>query len=111
MNVRPGKQTTSQGDPRHRAGAVAESQTAHYLHRRFKDEPDVHLLHDLRIEDREQPEHDGRVGVCQIDHLIVHRWGMFIVETKSVTGEVRIRPDGSGGLAGCRSERARLPRC
>ena len=97
MNARPGKQTTSQGDPRHRAGAVAESQTAHYLHRRFKDEPDVHLLHDLRIEDREQPEHDGRVGVCQIDHLIVHRWGMFIVETKSVTGEVRIRPDGSGG--------------
>ena len=56
---------------------MAESQTAHYLHRRFKDDPEVHVLHGLRIEDQDQPEHDGTVGVCQIDHLIVHRWGMF----------------------------------
>ena len=70
---------------------------AHYLHRRFKDDPEVSVLHGLRIVDREQPEHDGSPGVCQIDHLIVHRWGMFIVESKSVIQEVRVRPDGSGG--------------
>ena len=70
---------------------------AHYLHRRFANDRDVHVLHGLRLEDREQREQDGSPGVCQIDHLIVHRWGMFIVESKSVTGEVRIRPDGSGG--------------
>ena len=57
----------------------------------------MHVLHGLRIEDQDQPEHDGTVGVCQIDHLIVHRWGIFIVESKSVIEEVRIRPDGSGG--------------
>ncbi len=70
---------------------------AHYLHRRFKEDSEVHVLHGLRLEDRAQPEQDGSPGVCQIDHLIVHRWGMFIVESKSVTQEVRVRPDGSGG--------------
>ena len=70
---------------------------AHYLHRRFSDDPDVYVLHDLRLEDWRQPEQNGSPGVCQIDHLIVHRWGVFIVESKSVTGEVRVRPDGTGG--------------
>ena len=70
---------------------------AHYLHRGFKDDPDVYVLHGLRIEDPDQPEQDGSTGVCQIDHLIVHRWGMFIVESKSVKEEVQVRPDGSGG--------------
>ena len=70
---------------------------AHYLHRNFANDPEVHALHGLRLEDREQPEQDGSPGVCQIDHLIVHRWGMFIIESKSVTEEVHIRPDGTGG--------------
>ncbi len=70
---------------------------AHYLHRRFKGDPEAHVLHGLRIEDPDQPEQDGSPGVCQIDHLIVHRWGIFIVESKSVTEAVRVRPDGSGG--------------
>ena len=70
---------------------------AHYLHRRFANDRQVHVLHGLRLEDREQREQDGSPGACQIDHLIVHRWGMFIVESKSATEEVRIRPDGSGG--------------
>ncbi len=70
---------------------------AHYLHRHFANDREVHVLHGLRLEDREQREQNGSPGVCQIDHLIVHRWGMFIVESKSITEEVRIRPDGSGG--------------
>ena len=36
-------------------------------------------------------------GVCQIDHLIVHRWGTFIVESKSAMEEVHVGPDGTGG--------------
>ncbi len=40
---------------------------------------------------------DGRPGVCQIDHLVLHRWGAFIVESKSVTDEVAVRDDGAGG--------------
>ena len=84
-------------DPRQAAGAAAERQMAHYLHRAFSQDQDVNVHNGLRLEDREQPEHDGSPGVCQIDHLVVHRWGMFIIESKSVTEEVAVRPDGSDG--------------
>ena len=70
---------------------------AHYLHRSFRDDQGVYVLHGLRLEDAAQPEQDGSTGVCQIDHLLVHRWGLFIIESKSVTEEVRVRSDGSGG--------------
>ena len=70
---------------------------AHYLHRSFSEDRDVHVLHGVRLEDRAQPEQDGSTGVCQIDHLLVHRWGLFIIESKSVTEEVRVQSDGSGG--------------
>jgi len=70
---------------------------AHYLHRAFSNNPETHVLHGLRLEDRQQPEQNGSPGVCQTDHLIVHRWGMFIIESKSVTEEVRVRPDNTGG--------------
>ena len=84
-------------DPRQAAGAAAERQMAHYLHRAFSQNQDVHVHDGLRLEDQEQPEHDGSPGVCQIDHLVVHRWGMFIIESKSVTEEVVVQSDGSDG--------------
>ncbi len=84
-------------DKRQQAGVDAERQMAHYLHRAFAHDTEVYVLHDLRLVDPEQPEHDGTPGVCQIDHLILHRWGAFIVESKSAHGEVSIRSDGSGG--------------
>ena len=97
MITKPYEKKAGDPDPRQRAGDDAERQMAHYLHRAFRQDPEVHVLHDLRLEDREQPEQDGSPGVCQIDHLIVHRFGMFIIESKSVTEEVRVRSDGSGG--------------
>ena len=97
MTEKPYKQQITPTDPRLRAGVEAERQMVHYLHRRFHDDPETHVLHGLRIEDREQPEQDGSPGVCQIDHLVVHRWGMFIIESKSVSEEVRVRPDETGG--------------
>ncbi len=97
MITKPYKQKTGHRHVRLRAGDKAERQMAHYLNRRFRDDPEIHVLHDLRLVDPAQPEQDGSPGVCQIDHLIVHRWGLFIVESKSVTGEVCVRPDGSGG--------------
>ena len=97
MIVKPYEQTTVHKDPRQRAGAAAERQMAHYLHRGFSEDQGVCVLHGVRIEDRDQPEQDGSTGVCQIDHLLVHRWGLFIIESKSVTEEVRVRSDGSGG--------------
>ena len=95
--VLPYREGTSSKDPRQRAGAAAERQMAHYLHRTFNDDPNVCVLHGLRIEDPDQPEQNGAPGVCQIDHLLLHRWGVFIVESKSVSQEVRVQPDGTGG--------------
>lgn len=86
-----------EGDARRTAGYSAERQMAHYLQRDFASDPHLFVLNNLRIVDPEQPEFDGTPGVCQIDHLIMHRWGVFIVESKSVTDEVSIRPDGHGG--------------
>ncbi|WP_216317588.1 nuclease-related domain-containing protein [Deinococcus aestuarii] len=65
-----------------KAGDEAEKQMAHYLRRAFGDDPDVHIFNGLRF------EHGGEVA--QIDHLVFHRAGMIIVESKSVTSAVRI---------------------
>ena len=97
MIIKPYDETTPQKDRRQRAGAVAEKQVAHYLHRAFRDDEEVFVLHDLRIQDQDQPEQDGSPGVCQIDHLVVYRRGFFIIESKSVAEKVRVRSDGSGG--------------
>lgn len=80
-------------DLRLRAGMLAEKQVAFYLHRAFAKDPRACVLHDLRLVDEEQPEFDGRPGVCQIDHLVVHPWGMFIVECKSAHGQVTVHFD------------------
>ena len=97
MIVKPYEAGSRTRDPRERAGAAAEQQMAHYLHRKFHRHPDVCVLHQLRIEDAEQLDQGGGAGVCQIDHLVVHRWGFFLVESKSVTEAVGIRSDGDGG--------------
>jgi len=80
-----------------RAGSEAESDVAYYLNREFGQDPEVLVLHDIRLVDPDRPEHDGRDGVCQIDALVMHRHGMFIVESKSVGESIRVSPDGSGG--------------
>ncbi|MCY4135138.1 MAG: nuclease-related domain-containing protein [bacterium] len=97
MIVKKFKEAAHNQDPRIQAGIAAEKQMAHYLHRFFSDDPNIFVLHGLRLEDPAQPEHDDSTGVCQIDHLLVHRFGFFIIECKSVTGEVQVRSDGSGG--------------
>lgn len=97
MIVKPYEQGAVHKDPRQRAGIAAEEQMAHYLNRGFSGDEEVFVLHGLRLQDRDQPEQDGSPGVCQIDHLVVLRRGLFIIESKSVIEEVRIRSDGSDG--------------
>ena len=65
-----------------RAGDEAEKQMAFYLKRAFGDDPAVQVFHNLRLEDGGE--------VAQIDHLVLHRNGAVIVESKSVTSSVRI---------------------
>ena len=85
-------------DPLRRAGYEAERQMAHDLKRAFGDRPEVKILHNLRLE---------RWGeVAQIDHLALHRHGMIVIESKSVTGQVSVNERGdwarhwNGGLRG-----------
>ena len=74
------------GDKLARAGHEAEKQMAFYLRRAFGDDLHVHVLHNLRF------EHQGEVA--QLDHLILHRSGAVIVESKSVTSSVRVNERG-----------------
>lgn len=65
-----------------KAGDAAELQMAHYLRRAFGENDEVKVLNNLRLE---------RGGeVAQIDHLIIHRYGFIIIESKSVISTVRI---------------------
>lgn len=97
MIVKPYVERERTGDLFRDAGRDAERQMAHYLHRAFAQDSDLHILNDLRLVDPDQPEQDGAPGVAQIDHLVVHRWGLFIVESKSVSDAVTVHGDGAGG--------------
>ena len=75
-------------DPRDvysRAGAEAERQMAFYLRREFGDQPDILILNDIRL-----TVEDTTRETCQIDHLVIHRHGLILVESKSVSGRIGI---------------------
>jgi Nuclease-related domain len=69
-----------------KAGRMAEEQLAFYLRRAFVDDKDILVFNNLRFE----RNHD----VAQIDHLILHKYGMIIIESKSVTTKVEINEHG-----------------
>lgn len=96
MIVKPKSERESKA-PRIAAGEKAEQQMAHYLNRAFSADETVLVLNDLRLVDPAQPEHNSADGSCQIDHLVLHRWGAFIIESKSVSEAVSVRSDGTGG--------------
>jgi len=66
---------------------IAEKDNAYYIDFRFKDNSKNILLHDIRI------EHEGKVA--QIDHIIINRLGIEVLESKSFTGTLTIKGDGS----------------
>lgn len=67
-------------------GLKAEKQMAHYLKRAFQDEKDLFVINDLRLEMNDD--------IAQIDHLIIHRYGFLIIESKSVTSKISINEYG-----------------
>lgn len=69
-----------------KAGFAAEKQMAHYLKRAFQDSKDIHIINDLRLMENDD--------VAQIDHLIFHRFGFIIVESKSVTTKLSVNDRG-----------------
>lgn len=69
------------------AGERAEETMAFYLKRAFRDDPEVWVFNDLRFKSDDD-------DACQIDHLVMHRSGFIVIESKSVTSKVRILPNG-----------------
>ncbi len=65
-----------------KAGKEAEQQMSFYLRRAFADNKNIYVFNDLRLEYEDD--------AAQIDHLIVHQYGMVIIESKSVTSRVEI---------------------
>jgi hypothetical protein len=71
---------------RQAAGDRQEKDVAFYLRRAFKDDPNILVLNDYRF------THNGEAA--QIDHLIVHRAGFIVIESKSIYGEVKVNAQG-----------------
>ena len=69
-----------------KAGRTAEEQMAFYLRRAFADEPKVYVFNGLRLEQDDD--------AAQIDHLILHRHGVVIIESKSVSEQVEVNQHG-----------------
>lgn len=69
------------------AGYRAEKDNAYYLDFAFEKSKNVLLLHDIRL------EHNGRVA--QFDHILISRFGIELLETKSSKGTMTINEDGS----------------
>lgn len=76
------KQLSDSLDSKIRAGEEAEKQMAFYLKRAFANDKDCFVLNDLRV------IHSG--DVAQIDHLIVTQFGLFIIESKSVSSKITV---------------------
>ena len=70
-----------------KAGADAEEQMAFYLRRAFVDSKDIHVFNDLRLQ-------DDSGDAAQVDHLILHRHGFIVIESKSVSTKIRINQHG-----------------
>ncbi|MDH2918658.1 MAG: nuclease-related domain-containing protein [Sideroxydans sp.] len=68
------------------AGRAAEEKMAFYLKRFFSSSPDIFVLNGIRLEQAED--------AAQMDHLILHPYGVIVVESKSVAGKIQIKDDG-----------------
>ncbi|MFG0293826.1 MAG: nuclease-related domain-containing protein [Phycisphaerales bacterium JB050] len=76
------REPSRSSDPRIKAGEDAELQMAHYLKRAFGEDPETLVFNDLRL---------CRYGeIAQIDHLVLHRWGLIVIESKSITGQIDV---------------------
>ncbi len=74
------------GNKFQRSGSRAEEQMSYYLKRAFGNDEYTYVINDLRL------ELEG--DYAQIDHLIIHRFGFIILESKSVTSKVCINKQG-----------------
>lgn len=79
------KETISSKSVRQIAGEKQEQDVAFFLRRAYKDDPKVYVFNDLRFEYNDE--------VAQIDHLILYPYGFVLIESKSITGEVKVNKE------------------
>lgn len=65
---------------------IAADRMAYYLRRFYRRSNEVDLLHGLRVR-------SGR-SMAHIDHLLIHAWGLLVLEREEVAGRVQIDDDG-----------------
>ncbi|WP_076419248.1 nuclease-related domain-containing protein [Colwellia sp. UCD-KL20] len=68
--------------PTAKAGQKQEQDVAFFLRRAFKDHKQVYVINDFKF------SHNNETA--QIDHLIVYTFGFILIESKSITGEVKV---------------------
>lgn len=59
---------------------------AFYLRRAFSERPDVFIFNDCKFQRKGE--------IAQIDHLVLHPFGFYLVESKSVTGSITVNQQG-----------------
>jgi len=65
-----------------KAGQKHEQDVAFYLRRAFKEHEQVFVFNDLKFTHNDE--------VAQIDHLILYPYGFVLIESKSITGAVKV---------------------
>lgn len=86
MPIVTSKQDKAFADIRQVAGDKQERDVAFYLRRQFKDRDDIYVFNDYAFSYKGEN--------AQIDHLVVHRYGFMILESKSIFGEVKVNNTG-----------------
>lgn len=72
---------------RAQSGQKAEKQMAYYLDRAFGQREDVFVINDLRL------ANDYGMAT-QIDHLVLSKYGITLIESKSVYGKITVNSQG-----------------
>ena len=80
------KEMSKSSNPLIASGDRQEKDVAFFLKRAFKDEKGIFIFNDYRF------SFDGENA--QIDHLILYPFGFLIVESKSITGQVKVNSFG-----------------
>lgn len=65
-----------------KAGIKHELDVAFYLRRAFKEHDQVFIFNDLKVSHNQE--------TAQIDHLVLYSYGFILIESKSITGEVKV---------------------
>ena len=68
------------------AGRIAQDRMAYHLRRYFGKSEEIDVLNYLRV--------GSGTAVAHVDHLVLHPYGLLIVERENLTGRVQIKDDG-----------------